>query len=82
MVLKNRVCLSVNVANTILCNILLHCDTTEVIYGYTQDVYHCITDTHAYMHVCNTIYVEAYKFHIKMQKLFIHYYVVINFCLL
>ena len=33
---------------TISCNISLYCDT---IYQYTQNVYHCISNTHTHTHI-------------------------------
>ena len=43
MVLEKRLCPSAKISHTVSCNISLYCDTKEVIYQYTQNVYRCIS---------------------------------------
>ena len=58
-----RLCLSAIIIYTVSCNISLYCDTKEVIYRYTQNVYRPISNTyiHIYTYIHTYIYTKRHR---------------------
>ena len=79
MVLGKRLYPSANSAithYTILCNISLYCDTEEVVYRYTQNVYHCISS----MHVCMCVYMCMYMCVYTYVRVYVYVSVCVYVC--
>ena len=70
------ICPSAEFSHTVSCSVLLYHDTKEVIYRYTQNVYHCISNVQLRNFGCRTslyIYISlkscTHKCHYASSKL-------------